>query len=437
MARGSQRDPSPLRSGIVHAGLSLSVFGGIAAVIGAAVHFTGDASAAGPRQVISLFEAAPTEDPGLAGRLPDQLQAAAVRQPQEPSLNFDAVNEPTLDVAMPSDAGQYVAIPAPKEPAVDGIRINGKFVQAGQSLSQVTEQAEQSEPEPAAKPPEPMSTEGLFKRTSAGRLPAITEDGRTVREAYARPFANPEGKPTVSLIVGGLGTARNGKYTRAAIEELPPEITLSFVANADNLRSLVRRARAAGHEVIIEAPMEAYETGRRRAHPRQLATGVSEADNSSNLAWALSRAEGYFAIMNYEGGKFATDARVAGPVMKELASRGVGFVETGTLPGSVLAIEAGKVGGYYAISSDVIDAQTDGSAIEARLRELERMAIKNGKALGTGFPYPITIDTVKTWAERLESSGIVLAPASHVLSVPKVQPVTASQATAATSDGAR
>ena len=102
MARGNQRDPSPLRSGIVHAGLSLSVFGGIAAVIGAGVHFTGDASAAGPRQIISLFEAAPSEDPGLVGRLPDQLQAAAVRQPQEPSLNFDAVNEPTLDVAMPS-----------------------------------------------------------------------------------------------------------------------------------------------------------------------------------------------------------------------------------------------------------------------------------------------------------------------------------------------
>ena len=436
MARGNNREPSPFRSGLVHAGLSLAVFGGVAAVIGAGVHFTGDANAAGPRQVIALFEAAPEQDPGLAGRLQDDLQVAELPPEQEAAFDYYDADEPTLDVAMPDEEAQYISVPSPVEPSVDGVRINGKFVKAGQSLSQVTQQ-ETTQTPVVAEPPKPISKDGLYRRTAAGKLPVIAADGRTVREAYAKPFANPEGKPTVSLVIGGLGLKSNGRYTNAAIEELPPEITLSFVANAANLKTLVRRARAAGHEVIIEAPMEALELGRRKAHPRQLSTRLSETENAANLAWALSRADGYFAIMNYEGGKFAADPAAAGPMMQELASRGVGFIETGNLPGSVLASEAAKAGGYYAISGDVIDAQTDGTSIQERLRELERQAMKNGKALGTGFPYPITIDTVKAWAERLESKGILLAPASSTLSVPNVQPVTAAKARAATSDGAR
>ena len=435
MARGSNRDPSPFRSGLVHAGLSLAVFGGIAAVVGAGVHFTGDASAAGPRQVIALFEAAPEEAPGLAGRLQDDLKVAELDQAGDATRDVAYVDEPTLDVEMPDEA-QYISVPSPVEPAVEGVKINGTFVPVGQSLSQVT-QNEMQQVKAAVTPPKPISTDGLYKWTSGAKLPVIAPDGRSVRAAYAKPFANPEGKPTVSLVIGGLGLKSNGRYTSAAIDELPPEVTLSFVANASRLKSLVKRARDAGHEVIIEAPMEAYDKGRRNAHPRQLSTAISADANASNLAWALSRADGYFAIMNYEGGKFAADSRVAGPLMKELASRGVGFIETGNLPGSVLALEAANAGGHYAMSSDLIDAQTDGIAIEERLRELERKAMKNGKALGTGFPYPITIDTVKAWADRLESKGIVLAPASSVLSVPNVQPVTAARGRAVVSDGAR
>ena len=444
MVRESYRNPSPIRSGIVHAGLSLSVFGGIAAVIGAGIHFTGNASAAGPRQVIALFEVAPTDAPSLTGRLPDQTLEADRQDYAEPALQYSSFNydEPSLGVPSLDETDDAKFISAAEQPQIDGIRINGKFVPAGQSLSQVTKQ--ETTPQPAAMKiaapvlaPKAISTEGLYERSSVGNLPIIAEDGRTVAAAYARPFANPENKPTVSLIVGGLGTARNGKYTKAAIEELPPEITLSFVANATNLKTLIRRARAAGHEVIIEAPMEAYETGRRRAHPRQLSTIASKADNANNLAWVLSRADGYFAIMNYEGGKFATDEAAVAPVMQELARRGVGFFETGTLPGSVLKAEAQRASGYYSLSSEVVDAQADSTAIEERLSELERLALENGKALGTGFPYPVTIDTVKAWAERLESKGIVLAPASSTFTIPNVQPVTASKARAATSDGAR
>ena len=73
MDRGRGRDPSPLRSGIMHAGLSAAVFTGIAAVIGAGVHFTGDANASGPRHVIALFDVSQPDAPSLSGRFPDKV----------------------------------------------------------------------------------------------------------------------------------------------------------------------------------------------------------------------------------------------------------------------------------------------------------------------------------------------------------------------------
>jgi len=58
----------------------------------------------------------------------------------------------------------------------------------------------------------------------------------------------------VALIIGGLGL--NAATTRQAIESLPPEVTLSFVPYADGLQGWIDMARAAGHEVMLEAPME-------------------------------------------------------------------------------------------------------------------------------------------------------------------------------------
>ena len=97
-----------------------------------------------------------------------------------------------------------------------------------------------------------------------GLLPVISKDGRTPYQAYARPF-QANGKPRVALVVGGLGL--NASATKAAIERLPPEVTLSFVPYADNLQSWIDQARAQGHEVLNPAeqfngdttlPLETY-----------------------------------------------------------------------------------------------------------------------------------------------------------------------------------
>lgn len=426
MLKRKDSDPSPLRSGLVHAGLSFAVFGGLVGAVGAGIHFTGDPEEAGPREIIALFDTGDTASPILKARIEDPTYQMASAPTGATRLSFDEI-QPSLGVPDPGQTASGPARVVAHNEGSAGVRINGTIVLPGQSLSQV-EQGSRGNPGDdvaltvLSAEPVPIdvfsdvSSNGLYASASAGRVPVISDDGRSVATSYARPFANPEGKPTVSLIVRGLGSPSLRRYTKAAIEELPPEVTLSFVASASGLSSLVSQAQDAGHEVLIELPMEPYEDGRLTPLPQRLNTNLSSADITARLEWQLARTRGYFGVLNHQGAKFATNSEAVAPIMASLARRGIAFIEDGSLPESVFAESAGHARTDYAKANLVIDTRKDAANIETQLLTLESIALTEGQSVGTGFPYPVTLDTVTAWAGRLEAKGILLAPASYVTS---------------------
>lgn len=403
MAKRAASDPSPIRSAFLHGGLSLIVFGGLAGALGFSVNTFGDEMQAGPSETIALFDDAPLGDaPILKARLNTEQPETPIRL----AAMLEPVEGPSLNVDYPESAAPAIA---PREQGdagePSGVRINGRTVLPGQSLSQVSKVV--------SLPAAPVA--GLSEVRSGVRLPVVADDGRQPAAVYSRPFTNPEGRPVVSLVVGGLGINRT--HTRSAIDELPPEVTLSFVPYARGLQRWVNDAREAGHEVLIEMPMQPYDYGRIRPHPHTLTVSSTAAENISRMEWVLSRATGAFGVVNYQGDKFARDAGAAQPVMDALSDRGVAMIEDGSLSRSVLRDAAAKSGLTFAAANHTIDADTDANAISGRLLELELAAQKDGGAMGTGFAYPVTIDTVRHWAEGLEGKGIVLAPASALTSV--------------------
>jgi polysaccharide deacetylase 2 family uncharacterized protein YibQ len=244
---------------------------------------------------------------------------------------------------------------------------------------------------------------GLFVNGPGGLLPVIGPDGRTPFEAYQRPFT-PNGRPRVALIIGGLGL--NAKSTREAIESLPPQITLSFVPYADGLQGWIDLARANGHEVLLEAPMEPVDYPDNDPGPYTLMAQASGTETAKKLEWVLSRATGYFGLTNYLGSKFlASDAAVAG-FTAALRSRGLAFIDDGQ------AARRGGGGLPRASADRIVDDQLSETAIARQLAALEAGASAHGQALGSGFAYPVTLTQVAQWAEAVESRGFQLAPAS-------------------------
>ena len=395
------RDPSPIRSAFLHGSLGFVTLAATLGLGGTAIHFSGSADAASPTLRMALFENDGAPAPGLNPRLPgDDTGLTALASGETVSPARDAGEQPDLGVEYGGVARVQQASATVTSAAPNGIRINGQTVLPGQSLSQVqggdvVQTATQTTPE----------------ATPAVMAAAATAQSKTTFERYARSFVNIENKPTVSIIVGGLGI--NHRRTQAAISELPPEVTLSFAPTSANLQTWVRKARAAGHEVLIELPMEPYEYGRERPHPQVLQVSAGSEANIQRLKTLLARVRGYAGVMNYQGGKFATSAEAAGPVFDMLGDKGLAFFEDGSLTRSVFEASAIRQDVTFGKAGAWIDARPEADEISTQLMTLEAQALETGASLGMGMSYPVTVDILKDWTEGLQAKGIVLAPASH------------------------
>jgi len=250
--------------------------------------------------------------------------------------------------------------------------------------------------------PAPMA--GLSQQRPMGPLPVIAGDGRSSFQAYARPFAS-NGQPRVALIVGGLGL--NPAATKAAIERLPPEITLSFVPYSQGLQGWIDLARANGHEVMLEIPMEPTDYPDNDPGPYTLLSSANAQDTTKRVEWLLSRATGYFGVTNYLGQKFVNSDTGMGAFLGVLKQRGVAFYDDGSA--------RRRSGAYARATADaIVDDQLSAEAIANQLNSLEQAAKMKGSALGSGFAYPVTVEVAARWAETLKSRGLQLAPASAI-----------------------
>lgn len=402
-------EPSPLRTGIVHAGLSLLVFGGVAGTLGVGIQFSGDPSAAGPRQQLALFETVDDAQPALKSRLKtdasDTVMAATLDD--DGYAEVDSGDEPSLGVDY-ADGSEATGTGGPSDDSVAdaanvGVRINGKLVKPGESYGEVTAIVSLGS----------VPISGMSETINGVRLPRIAADGRAPAEAYARPFANPGQQPVVALVVGGLGI--NATHTKSAIEELPPEVTLSFAPDAQRLQYWIDRARASGHEVLIELPMENYDYGRMKMHPQTLLAGRGADVNVSRLNTLLGRASGYFGVINYQGAKFSGDAAAVRPVLEALSQRGVALVEDGSLEDASFDAVADETRVRYVKASSPIDTKLTADDINLELLELETLAKEKGAAMGAGYAFPITIEMAKIWTSELGQKGILLAPVSALV----------------------
>lgn len=243
---------------------------------------------------------------------------------------------------------------------------------------------------------------GLFAEGPGGPLPIIASNGRTPAEAYARPFAS-NGRPKVALVIGGLGL--NATATRQAIENLPPQITLSFVPYSDGLQGWIDLARANGHEVLLEAPMEPVDYPDNDPGPYTLMAQAQGQETVKKLEWLLSRATGYFGVTNYLGSRFVGSDGAMAAFSGALRGRGLAFIDDGSA--------ARRGGGLPRASADrIVDDQLSVESIDQQLLSLEAGALQHGQALGSGFAYPVTLNQVAQWAQSVESRGYQLAPAS-------------------------
>ncbi len=250
----------------------------------------------------------------------------------------------------------------------------------------------------------------LLKRSAYGQVPRISADGRRPSKIYAQAFT-PGDRPSIALIVGGLGL--NRALTERAIDELPPYVTLAFAPYAKDLPFWSKRARDAGHEVMIEIPMENRAGDAQALGPAALLTTRSDAENAQRLDWILSRFEGYFGVTNYLGAKYSGDRDAMQALLSRISAAGLAYIDdTGALERIGAKAEATSV-------NRLIDPGygSDKGQTKRDLQSLEKIAEREGDALGKTYINDETLGDIVEWSGSLDARDLSLAPASAVLAM--------------------
>jgi polysaccharide deacetylase 2 family uncharacterized protein YibQ len=256
----------------------------------------------------------------------------------------------------------------------------------------------------------------LIEQTAQGPLPRIAADGRMPMTAYAPPVL-PTRNPRIAIVVSGLGIS--ARATAAAIQGLPPGVTLAFAPYENDVQRWVAEARRTGHEVLLEVPMEPVDFPDSDPGPHTLRAAAGEETNTDRLTWSLTRFTGYAGITNLLGGRMLADTDSLEPVMIYVARRGLLFFDSGPAARSVAPDIARRINAPYVQSAVTLDTIQTGMEIDARLSQLEQLARTNGTAAGTSFVLPVIIERISNWAKGLEGRGFVLVPASAIVSPSK------------------
>lgn len=353
----------------------------------------------------SPAETAPGETPAPAesaespaqenGEAPPASESETIAIPQpkpKPPAPEQTAPEQPLQEQTPSEqnpaeqtAQQQSAVPAPDEPAPDQ--------------------------EPVQDGAAPAAEDELAVRVPL--VPPAPEE-LPYWERYRQPFNDADERPRVAVVLSGLGLSDSA--TQAAIDNLPAAITLSFSPYARGLERWIALARARGHEVMLDLPMEPTSFPNEDPGPQALLTSLSAEDNLDRLDWVLSRGSAYVGVAGSMGSRFTASLQQMEPVLKELKSRGLIFLDNRTTDRSVVPALALEIGLRSAFNNRAVDErQASRVAIDARLAQIERIALSEGFAVAMAQPYPVTLERLAEWSTELTARGIVIAPISALI----------------------
>jgi uncharacterized protein len=335
-------------------------------------------------------------------------------------VNDPMGGRPVADITVNSGHANSIAdtlAAAPSAASMATISAGPEMPANGPQITKVG--ADVPDGDPSATDPR-AAPDGLFpdllESSEHGSIPRVSPSGQTPFEAYSRPSLTPataSGKPLIALIVTGLGLNTSG--TSAAVDGLPDAVTLAFAPYGKGLKNTVTSARSAGHEILLEVPLEPFDYPQSDPGPDTLLTGQAPRDNLERLFTVLGKFGGYVGVINHMGARFTSSTADFEPIMEELGTRGLGYLDDGSSNRSVAPQLAAANGVEFGRADMVLDADPSRGPILDQLKALEAKALAGGKAIGVISALPISVQTLAEWTKTAADRGFVVVPISALM----------------------
>lgn len=270
-------------------------------------------------------------------------------------------------------------------------------------------------PPPAAKSPKAKTPavkkkptfEIYPKEKPAPRQPLARKD---IPKSIPKP-APGKTLPSVALILDDLGY---DKKIAQKFAQLNVALTFSILPHSPFQQRIARLARSKGLEIMIHMPMEPVEYPEVDPGPGTLLTSMSPDELIDQLDQNLNTLPGVKGVNNHMGSRLTSESTQMYQIFSVLKQRGLFFIDSRTTAESLCEPSARLFQIPFAQRDVFIDHYLKPDFIRNQIKELIRIAKKNGEAVGIMHPHSTTLQVLQEMLPDLKGQ-VRLVPASKVV----------------------
>ncbi|MGD8470604.1 MAG: divergent polysaccharide deacetylase family protein [Desulfobacteraceae bacterium] len=217
--------------------------------------------------------------------------------------------------------------------------------------------------------------------------------------------------PPVALIIDDLGY---DKKIAQKFAQLNVTLTFSILPHSPFQQPIARLARSKGLEIMIHMPMEPVEYPQVDPGPGTLLTSMSPDELIDQLDQNLDTLPGAKGVNNHMGSRMTSESSQMYQIFSVLKKRGLYFIDSRTTAESLCEPSARLFQIPFAQRDVFIDHLLEPDFIRKQIKELIRIAKKNGEAVGIMHPHSMTIKVLQEMMPELKKQ-VHLVPASTVV----------------------
>jgi polysaccharide deacetylase 2 family uncharacterized protein YibQ len=234
--------------------------------------------------------------------------------------------------------------------------------------------------------------------------------GDTAQPAEPARSAPAAREALVAVIIDDLG---NSLEAARALRDLGRPVTAAILPYAEQTDETVALLAAAGVEMMLHLPLEAIVP--KEDSLGRISSGMSADEARARVNGCLDRVPGCRGANNHEGSRTTEDAGLMSVILAVLKGRGLYFIDSLTISGSIAYETARRMGVPAAERKVFLDGDPSEGAIRRRLVELFRSARANGRAVGIGHARRETLQALGKYLSLASDYGVRLVPASAIV----------------------